>query len=128
MTKFQRTAGVAWIENDGNTGVRVRERECQFSMRKGRQADEDHLCCVDRCDQIASHQLRLRQARTEDAIIGDAALRLERGERLRRAAPETDLVAGGDKLHDGGCTTSATSHYGNFAHLALTCVITTSRL
>src|SRR5262245_26746543 len=97
-------------------------------MRKGRQADEDHLGRIDRCDQIARHQVRLRKARAEYAIIGHATLHVEWAERLRRAAPESDLVAGGDELHDGGCAPGAASHYGNFAHLALACVITTSRL
>src|SRR5262245_53795150 len=128
MTKFQRAAGVARIENDGYVAADMRERERHASMRKSRQADEDHLGCVDRCGQIARHQSRLRKARTEYTIIGHAVLRLERGERLRRAAPETNLVTGGDKLHDGGCATGAAPHYGNVAHLALTCVITTSRL
>src|SRR5262245_6528347 len=105
MTKFQRAAGVARIENNGYVAAGLRERERHASMRKSRQADEDHLGRIDRCGQIARHQQRLRKARTEYAIIGHAALRLERGERLRRAAPETDLVASGDKLHDGGCAT-----------------------
>src|SRR5262249_39600460 len=53
MTKFQRTAGVAWIENDGYVGAHLGERKRHASMRKRRQADEDHLGCIDRGGQIA---------------------------------------------------------------------------
>src|SRR5215467_10523974 len=128
MTKFQCATGVTRIENDGESRASVRERERHTSMRKSRKADEDHLGRLYCCDQIAGHQMWLCKARTEYAIVGHTALRLEWRERLRRAAPETHLVAGGDKLHNSGCTAGAAPHYGNFAHLALTCVITTSRL
>jgi len=58
----------------------------------------------------------LRGATAQYAVKCDASLRLEGRESLRRAAPESDLVSGGDKLRHRGSAAGTASNHGNLPH------------
>ena len=85
-------------------------------MGEGRQADQDGVDGFDRRGKIGRHQLGPYETLAQDALVGDAALRLKRRQRIRRAAPIPHLMAGGGKLRHRGSAARAASDHGYFAH------------